>query len=1859
MKYTTKKILLLFFLATVSLATKAQVQAGFNIIYQTPNCAPGIVTFQNTSTGNGLTYQWNFGVAPGVNSTLSNPATTYLTCGTYTVSLTATNSSNQSNTITQSVTVNCSPVASFSVNVTSGCNPLSVQFTNTSNPGTGTISNYLWDFGDGSQATSANPLHVYTTSGCKTVTLLVTNSNGCISDTTMTNVICVTLPPVVSFTSNPNPATACAVPFTVGFTQTVTGGTPPYSYHWIFAGGAPSTSTSANPSSTFNTPGYHSVTLVVTDANGCMDTLTIPHYVFVGNYNSSFTLSADTGCAPFAVSASGPGNGVASWSWTALGSVIPSSTSQSPNFIYTIPGTYQICLTTTFVGGCTVSNCSTVVVHSRPTANFTSASNLTLCQTPAIVNYQNTSSGIGPLTYSWTFPGGSPTSSTAMNPPAIHYNNCGNFDAVLTVTNQYGCSDTKSMINFVNINCPVAQFTSNTTGGCVPATINFNSTASFGNPVQWHWNFGTTANPNLIQSSAQNPSFTFTTPGCYTVSLVIINALGCTDTVSQTNYICVGTPPTANFTAFPLTTCAFLGVNFTNTSTNTFPYTTWSWDFENLPFSSQSLDQNPSHNYSDTGWFDVTLVACNFGCCDTLTLFHYIHILPPIAVMQSSSDCASPLDYSFDGSTSIGATSYHWTFPGGTPATSTAAVVNNVHWSVSGDYVVLLSVYNSQTGCYDSVSKIIRVRNVQANFTCPQSGCAALTVHFSNTSVDAVGYKWNIFNSAGSSIWQSFVANPVKVLSTPGVYSVRLIATDINGCKDTLYLPNYITVYGFVVSLSTLPYSPCAPSLVQFNSNLVSGNSIPVTYTWNFGDPTSGANNTSGLVNPTHLYLHDGNYAVSLNVLDNHGCNSAGSLTNHIVVHKPVVNFHALDTTICVNSQACFFNTSVGTNLVYNWNFGNGQVSNQGNPCIAYNNLGFYTVSLMATDVWGCKDTLIKPNYIEVIQTVASFTVDTTTSNCPPLPVHFTSTSTGVDAGTTYQWSFGDGATSTLMNPFHIYTFAGVFDVSLIVTNSNGCTDTMTMDSLITIGGPMASVTTTLSGTCNPITVCFQAISNSVSFTWNFGDGTVLNNGQDTACHTYTSSGTFNPQVILSDGQGCTYTYQITTINLDLPIAGFTHSPNDICQSGTVQFTDTSYSGMPIVSTSWNFGDPSSGALDTSSVQNPSHFYSAIGSYIVSFSIVTSVGCTASITDTIFVTPKPTAAFAVNDSTVCPGTSIQIINNSSSVSAISSYSWNFGDVTSGANNTSSVTAPNHIFDSSGQFVISLIITSVNGCSDTAQNPVTIFNLPPASAGSPVSECLGDSAQLNASGGVSFVWTPATNLTNANVSNPYAFPSATSTYTVQVTDINGCVDTSSVVVNVNALPTITVTGSDTICYGAGTQLNASGGINYTWSPASTLSSGIIANPVASPFTTTIYTVMGSDSNGCRNTAQVLVSLFPQGTANGGPDINLCIGDSVQLAATGGVSYIWSPAFGLSDSTVFNPICHVVSTTTYTVTTIDQFNCPVTDPVVVFVKPLPTVDAGANGINCFGSSTMIGANGATTYVWSPATWLSSAFVSNPICSATSDITYHVIGTDAFGCKNSDSVSIHVQLPFNAKVTNDTALCAGGTVQLDASGSDHYTWIPAIWLTDAHIANPVSHPQSSVTYQVIVADNVCFTDTQTVKIIVDPLPVVDAGQDQSILAGEVATLNANGTGIGYIWSPGTTLSCTECQQTNASPEYTTTYNVETVDSFGCRASDSVIIRVICHDNVVYIPNAFTPNHDNKNDEFSVRSVGLKAVISFKVFDRWGALLFETDQMDDGWDGTYKNQELAPGVFVYTVEAICSTGDIVKLQGNVTLIR
>jgi len=1859
MPHNTKSILLSLFTLFTAFNVLAQPVADFSVSLPSPACNPAVASFTNLSTGTPpLSYQWNFGVNAGVNSIFTNPSTTYLNCGTYVVTLTVTDGNGQTDIKTQSITIHCMPTASFITTGASGCAPLVSTLSSTSTAGSGVISSYQWDFGDGSPTGSGSSVtHTYTTQGCKTVTLIVTNSFGCSDDTTLAAAVCVTTKPNITY--NATPLNACSAPLTTTYNSNVSGGTAPFSYQWSFPGGSPSSSTNTNPSVTYNSAGTYSSKCIVTDANGCSDTLIKNNYVTVGNLAAQFSITGTQGCIPYTVSVSGMNN-VQSWNWTTTPAASPATASgQNASFTFNSPGSYQLCLSVVFNNGCIAQKCTTVVVANTPTANFSASGNVPTCNPPLNITYTNTSIGNN-LTYSWSFPGGTPASSTAQNPPVIHYNSCGNYSVSLTVTNAAGCSNTKTISNFVNIDCPVAAFVATPTSGCAPLTVVFNSTASTGTPTQWKWNFGDTGNPNAVQSTQQNPTHVFNNQGCYDVRLIITNAQGCTDTVLITQAVCVGQVPVANFSVGTDTACAGMNVAFTNLSTGTNGGTSYQWDFQNLPFNTQSTQQNPNFNYSDTGWMNVTLIVCNFGCCDTLKIDSAVLIIPPIAKFTVEKNCSTPHTVILHGGSSIDADLYSWQVNGGSASSLTDSTIT-VTYPSSGSYTIKLTVTNLATGCTDLKTLTIQIRDVHANFSAP-SGCHPLSFCFTNSSVDASSYQWKIFDSTGAVIFTSTAAAPCTTLSNMGKYSVQLIATDVNGCVDTMYKPDYIKVWGSIPDFIATPLSGCTPLNVAFTGTYIAPYSTSFNFKYVFGDPLSGNANTANTQNANHTYNQSGSYSVTFYVMDNHGCQDSITKLNYINAFSPAIDFGAIAPNVCLGSPACFFNNTTGNgNITYQWDFGDGNTSTAISPCHNYSANGVYPVTLTATDNGGCVSTMTDSSSISVSMPTANFIADTTNSTCPPLAVNFNNLSTDTDSLTTYLWDFGDGNTSSIQNPFHIYNVAGSYDVMLIATDANGCSDTIIFLNYIIIGGPSASTASIMGSGCIPLNACFSAnANNAVTIDWNMGDGNVFSNNLDSICYTYNTPGIFYPQVILSDGNGCNVSIALDTVVVGTPAVNFGSTPNPLCDAGTVSFTDSTYATGPIASWSWNFGDPLSGAANISSIQNPTHFYSAPGLYPVSLSVITASGCSGILVDTIFIYSSSNASLGADDSVICPNQFVAFKDLSTPLGSIINWSWNFGDPLSGAGNNSSQQNPVHQFSIPGSYTVTLTITNSNGCVTSASMPVTVVGNPTAAAGPDASICLNTNTTLNATGGILFNWSPSLGLNDSTIASPIAAPLSTTTYDLVVTDLNGCTATDQVIVTVLPLPSVSAKQDTTICPGQNVQLQAAGATTYSWSPLTGLNNGGIANPTSSTNVSTTYTVTGTDGNGCTNSASVFVNLFPQPVADAGPDVAICYGSTTQLNGNGGINFSWSPAAIVDSANSSTTTTTPVITTTYTLTIVDVNGCSASDNVTVNVNALPVMNAGADVQICFQTSTQLNATGASSYLWSPDSLLSSSTGSLTNSFNDTTTTFYVVGTDVNGCSAMDSVTVFVIPQMIAAVGQGATICPGGVVQLFASGGTQYTWSPSESLDNAFLPNPTSAPLLSTTYTVIVSDGVCDSDTLNVTINVNQSPYCNAGQDYNVPVGTQVILNGQSTqGSTYSWSPSSGLSCTDCLNPEVTATENTTYTLTTTSSDGCKSEDEMVIIVSCEGDLVFVPDAFTPNGDNRNDKFRVRSLGIKELNFFRVYNRWGQIVWETTDFSSSWDGTFKGYKLPPGVYVYDLDAVCSGGENIHKTGNVTLIR
>ena len=466
---------------------------------------------------------------------------------------------------------------------------------------------------------------------------------------------------------------------------------------------------------------------------------------------------------------------------------------------------------------------------------------------------------------------------------------------------------------------------------------------------------------------------------------------------------------------------------------------------------------------------------------------------------------------------------------------------------------------------------------------------------------------------------------------------------------------------------------------------------------------------------------------------------------------------------------------------------------------------------------------------------------------------------------------------------------------------------------------------------------------------------------------------------------------------------------------------------------------------------------------------------------------------------------------------------------------------------------------VNYCRRRSFDTLTVIvrALPPVGVAPGGEICLGESFNLQAFGGGTYLWSPATGLSNPTAANPVASPTDTTNYLVVITDTMGCPRPDSVRVVVNPLPVPLVTNDTVRCPGQPVQLQASGGVLYSWSPAATLDNATVANPLASPTVATTYTVTVTDSKGCVDSAEVTVTPM---SAQAAPVAAICIGDTATLAASGGATYQWSPALGLSDPASANPFAFPLTTTAYVVTVTDTTGCVDTAQVTLVVNPLPLADAGADAELCIGSSLTLAATGGTVYQWAPGPALTGLTSPNPVASPLNDATYFVTVTDANGCVASDSVRIQVNpLPI-VTVSNDTAKCGQTGVPLQAAGGVGFQWLPATGLDDPFSSTPLANPDSSLSYQVAVTDANGCVDTGTVAVRV---MYADAGPDVPVCIGDTAQLQAGG-GIAYQWEPAAGLLALGVDDPLVFTLDTAAYVVTVTDTTGCTDRDTVRVIV-----------------------------------------------------------------------------------------------
>ncbi len=708
------------------------------------------------------------------------------------------------------------------------------------------------------------------------------------------------------------------------------------------------------------------------------------------------------------------------------------------------------------------------------------------------------------------------------------------------------------------------------------------------------------------------------------------------------------------------------------------------------------------------------------------------------------------------------------------------------------------------------------------------------------------------------------------------------------------------------------------------------------------------------------------------------------------------------------------------------------------------------------------------------------------------------------------------------------------------------------------------------------------------------------------------------------------------------------------CHPEDLTFVSTTTGGSTPYSFSWNFGITPGIQANTPTAY---YIYFNCGNYTVTLTVTDANGQTSVKTQTITINCSPFGQFGMSDTIACTGKKVGFKDYSYTYFQTCTYSWNFDDPSSGLANHSTAQNPDHVFNLPGTYNVMMVVISPAGCPDTVYNEVTVLPTPTLTAGPNVTICPGATTELNASGATQYYWQPSTGLSNTFLATTYATPSATITYTVTTGSLGGCQAKDSIVVSISPTGTADAGPNKMICVGSSVDLEATGMTSCTWSPSTGLSATNTFSVSADPSATTVYYVSGPDLNGCQVTDSVVVYILSPPTADAGPDLTICTGEKADLIGSGGNSFQWQPAMEVTNPNSYQGTVSPSQTSTYTLTVSNGGTCISTDLVVVTVLPKPDVISTGHKSICPGGSVQLGASGAASYQWNSDPSLNQLNIPNPTASPLQPTTYTVTGIAANGCKDTAQVIVYHKLPVELIALPGGTVCPGADLQLFAEGALSYEWIPATGLDNPYIPSPVTSPPYSITYKVKGTDG-CTSDSSYVQVTVNDEPAVDAGSDKQTFAGNPVEISAEGTGT-FSWSPQELVDCPTCQTTNATVSVTTTFVVSNFNDAGCKTEDTLVVHVGCNSDLIFIPNAFSPNGDGKNERFYIRTKGLKHFNYFKIYTRTGQCVFETNDSSNGWNGTFNGILLPPGVFSYFAEVICSDNQKIELTGNITLIR
>lgn len=1611
----------------------------------------------------------------------------------------------------------------------------------------------------------------------------------------------------------------CA-PAQITFTHSITGASPNARLLWDLGNG--NTSTLASPSATYLQPGQYTVRLTVTD--GALQASSTETVTVYNNPTVDFKVLERKVCIPDAatfIAEVNPGSGqVQTLTWAfGDGTTRTEWGNLEVSHNYTQPQVATVALSVANSFGCHTAVVKRDIVEILPPILIEAAPDKDfVCARGDRVNFTNTSTGPGTLTYRWTF--GDGTTSTQRTPQKV-YNQSGTYEARLRVTSSEGCSKQSDPMT-IHVDNFVTSF-SEPTLLCEQDFLTLENTSK-PQPTETIWTIG---NDDPVSLPGNFPiGYFMNERGPLKVTMQ--NTFGtCVQNMTRT----ITVQPRPQLTGFIAELAGKCGAPDTiRLRDTTATANRWQWrtDFSSTPFSTQ---QQAAFVATFNSSFIISLVVTNpQGCTQNASTVVSVRAPQANIFLRSSTSTAGqqscgPFTAVFAAQANDSIVAYNWSFSNGGSSTLREPEHS---FTTTGNHTITLN-YRLANGCTGVATYTVSVfgkpvANFEAlNTSRTLCGPTPGSLRFTGTGA-TTGLFWNFDYDNNP---QGYTSASSWSYNKDTTYTVALIA--INGpCRDTIVKKNFFTVLPPFPRI-TRADNTCdgTRGRVTFAHETRKG----ITGTWTFGDGTTAPFDPN---EPTiaHTYTQSGTYTVSLRVT-NGACEMLAGITAQVLL-KQNPQFALGAQEVCGRENFNFSVTGLESNprgATFNhhyfftkWEEGRSGTLFDGSYNVPWNTRWLTNVegtansnsfapreirAIIQSSGFGCLDTTNFVN-LRFRGAQAGFQI-VQDSLCFQQQVVFrdTSRATGSSSIVSRRWLFGDGTSRTtseggLVN--HRYTRPGRYWVELEVTDAAGCRVQTRSARFVDVSGPQVAFSMGPDAVPLNETVFFNNQTNPGSigttrYLWDFGDG---NTSTDFfAQHTFPRAGTYRIQLIgINELTGCrdtaTRTLLVRPFNTAFQIGtSFVHSSN--CPPVLVQFNNTSFGG---VSYEWDFGDGTGSASFS-----PAHMYTRPGVYPIALRVFGFNGLEGTFRDTVTI-GLPEATFAATPLFGCTEQQIGFRAQSKNVT---DYLWDFGDGTLRQNQDANTT---HGYLSPGRYQPRLLVSDSNGCMQALALPDTIVidSLSVSLAQVPKSLC--DTATLLLQPQIQSVSTGG--------------GTAGFTYSWQIE------------------------------YGTATTPLNGREVRYAFDRPGRY---ILRFRVQTPF-------------GCdKTTTDTLVVVAGARALITGPD-STCVNTPITLGGnttqgTAGVTWRWLIGTNQTFAVQNPPVQNFAQPGTVPVQLITTFNqCADTARKLLTIHPNPQVQlANRSVVSCLGRGVSLQASGAATWQWSPAAGLSNINTASPLANPNQNTTYTVTGTSLQGCVASDTVRVRVVQPVQVNLSPANAdICAGGQVTLNATGAAQWQWIQnTSGLSTTNQPNVVATPAATTTYTLVGRDaDGCFADTAQATIVVHPLPTVNAGPDQEIVSGNSLQLEAATTGTiaRYAWTPPTDLSCTACPNPVATPRIATAYVVTVTTDKGCTAMDTVRITLSCGD-AYYIPTAFTPNGDGLNDYFYVLGGG-GTVKLIRLYSRWGQLIFERSnvQVNDrtaGWDGTLNGKPAPTASYIYTAVIECADGTVYEYKGSVLLLR